>query len=60
MPLVDQSITYPYVVLEYVLVKVDNLLFLEDFLILDMVEDGKVPLLLGRPFLETGRALIDV
>ncbi|XP_022858988.1 uncharacterized protein LOC111379777 [Olea europaea var. sylvestris] len=31
-----------------------------DFLILDMEEDKDVPLILGRPFLATGRALIDV
>ncbi|MCI33997.1 hypothetical protein A2U01_0055215, partial [Trifolium medium] len=30
------------------------------FVILDMEEDAEVPLLLGRPFLATGRALIDV
>ncbi|KAL2542521.1 Uncharacterized protein Adt_03499 [Abeliophyllum distichum] len=33
---------------------------LADFIILDMEEDKDVPLFLGRPFLATSRALIDV
>jgi hypothetical protein len=43
-----------------VLVKVNDLFFPADFVILDMNEDSEIPLLLGRPFLATGRALIDV
>ncbi|XP_050914858.1 uncharacterized protein LOC127129774 [Lathyrus oleraceus] len=58
--IVDRSITYPYGVLEDVLVKVDNYLFPTDFIILDMPKDTETPLLLGRPFLATSRALIDV
>ena len=46
--------------LEDVLVKVDKFIFLVDFIVLDMEEDRNVPLILGRPFLTTGRALIDV
>ena len=34
--------------------------FPADFIILDMEEDSQVPLLLGRPFLATGAALIDM
>ena len=34
--------------------------FLMDFVILDMEEDWDIPLILGRPFLATGRALIGV
>ncbi|CAJ2662794.1 unnamed protein product [Trifolium pratense] len=60
LTLADRSVTYPYGVLEDVLVKVNDLLFPADFVILDMDEDSEVPLLLGRPFLATGRALIDV
>ena len=47
-------------ILEDVLVKVDNFIFLVDFIILDMEEDHEVPLILGRPFLATSRALINV
>jgi hypothetical protein len=43
-----------------VLVKVNELVFPADFVILDMAEDDDMPLILGRPFLATGRALIDV
>ena len=47
-------------VLEDVLVKVNELVFPADFVILDMVEDEDIPLILGRPFLAIGRAPIDV
>lgn len=40
--------------------RVDDLLFLIDFVILDTPKDAETPLLLGRPFLATGRALTDV
>ena len=43
-----------------VLVKVDKFIFPTDFIILDIEEDREVPIILGRPFLATGRALIDV
>ena len=56
----DRSVTYPYGVWKDVLVKVDDLLFPIDFIILDMPEDVETPLLLGRPFLAIRRALIDV
>ena len=42
------------------LVKVDKFIFPVDFVVLDMEEDQQVPLILGRPFLATARALIDV
>ncbi|XP_075492383.1 uncharacterized protein LOC142530434 [Primulina tabacum] len=59
-PLADRSLTYPHGIVEDALVKVDKFIFLADFLILDMEEDHDAPLIFGRPFLETGRALIDV
>ena len=40
--------------------KVDKFIFPTDFIILDMQEDKEVPIILGRPFLATGRAMIDV
>jgi hypothetical protein len=58
--LADRSISHPFGVLEDVLVKVNELVFPADFVILDMAEDEDMPLILGRPFLATGRALIDV
>ena len=47
-------------VLEDVLIKVGKSIFLVDFVVMNMEEDTQVPLLLGRPFLATGAALIDV
>ena len=47
-------------VLEDVLVKVGKFIFLVDFMVMKMEEDNQVPLLLGRPFLATGAAFIDV
>ena len=52
--------TYPRGVIEDVLVKVDKFIFLVDFVLLDMEEDREISLILGRPFLAMGRALINV
>ena len=46
--------------IEDVLVKVDKFIFPTDFIVLDMEEDKEIPIILGRPFLTTGRAIIDV
>ena len=56
----DRTMVKPERVIEDVLVKVGKFIFSVDFIILDMEEDLKVPLLLGRPFLATGAALIDM
>ncbi|XP_075515828.1 uncharacterized protein LOC142550635 [Primulina tabacum] len=60
LQLADRSLTYPRGKVEDVLVKVDKFIFPTDFVILDMEEDHDAPLIFGRPFLATGRALIDV
>ncbi|GAU38093.1 hypothetical protein TSUD_318870 [Trifolium subterraneum] len=60
LSLADRSITHPYGILQNVLVRCAEFVFPADFVILDMEEDAEVPLLLGRPFLATGRTLIDV
>ncbi|XP_073129373.1 uncharacterized protein [Henckelia pumila] len=60
LQLADRSLTYPRGVVEDVLVKIDKFIFPADFVVLDMEEDQNVPLILGRPFLATRRALIDV
>ena len=51
---------HPQGVIEDVLVKVDKFIFPTDFIVLDMEEDKEIPIILGRPFLATGRAMIDV
>ncbi|XP_073154074.1 uncharacterized protein [Henckelia pumila] len=60
LQLADRSIKYPRGIIEDVLVKVDKFIFPVDFVVLDMEEDLDIPLILGRPFLATGKALIDV
>ena len=60
LQLADRSITYPRGIVEDVLVKVDKFIFPVDFIVLDIEEDHEVPLILGRSFLATGRAMIDV
>ncbi|GKV13738.1 hypothetical protein SLEP1_g24722 [Rubroshorea leprosula] len=60
LQLADRSIKYPRGVVDDVLVKVDKFIFPVDFIVLDMKEDFEMPLILGRPFLATGKALIDV
>ena len=42
------------------LVRVDKLILLADFLVVDMEEDRVIPIILGRPFLATKSTLIDV
>ena len=56
----DKSIEYLVGIAENVPVKVDKFVFLVDFVILDMAEERKVPLILGRPFLSTADAIIHV
>ncbi|GKE11539.1 hypothetical protein Tco_1415090 [Tanacetum coccineum] len=58
--LADRTIKYPKRIAENVLVGIGKFVFLVDFIILDMPEDIKVSLILGRPFLSTARAKIDV
>ncbi|XP_073056895.1 uncharacterized protein [Primulina eburnea] len=60
LQLADRSLTYPRGIVEDVLVKVDKFIFPADFVILDMEEDQETPLIFGRPFLATGKTLIDV
>ena len=58
--MVDRSMAKPEGVLEDVLVQVGKFILHVDFVVIKMEEDTQVPLLLGRPFLVTGVALIDV
>ena len=57
LQMADRTLEKPEGIIEDVLVKVGNFVFPADFIILDMEEDS---LLLGRPFLATGAALIDM
>ncbi|XP_019260071.1 PREDICTED: uncharacterized protein LOC109238092 [Nicotiana attenuata] len=56
----DQSTKKPKGIIENVLMRVDKLVFPIDFTVLEMKECPDEPINLGRPFLATGRAIIDV
>jgi len=56
--LVDRSIAYPKGIIEDVLVKIDKFIFPIDFVVMEMEKDEEVPIILGRPFLATGKSLI--
>nr|GEX34098.1 DNA-directed DNA polymerase [Tanacetum cinerariifolium] len=60
LELADRSITHPKGVAEDVFIKVGKFHFPTDFVVVDFEADPRVPLILGRSFLRTGRALIDV
>ncbi|GKC88481.1 reverse transcriptase domain-containing protein [Tanacetum coccineum] len=60
LELADRTISKPTGVAENVFVKVGKFYFLANFVVLDFIADPRVPLILGRPFLRTAHALIDV
>nr|GFC84498.1 reverse transcriptase domain-containing protein [Tanacetum cinerariifolium] len=60
LELADRTISKHTGVAENVFVKVGKIYFPVDFVILDFVADPRIHLILGRPFLSTAHALIDV
>ncbi|XP_022151321.1 uncharacterized protein LOC111019284 [Momordica charantia] len=60
LQLASRSITHPEGQIQDVLVEVDKFTFPTDFIILDYDANKEVPIINGRPFLATGRALVDV
>ena len=60
LQLVDRLLKHPRGVIEDVIVKVDKFIFPSDFIVLDMEENKEIPIILGRPFLATSKAMIDV
>nr|GEV27811.1 reverse transcriptase domain-containing protein [Tanacetum cinerariifolium] len=60
LELADRSISRSVGVVEDVFVKVGTFHFPADFVVVDFDADPRVPLIFGRSFLKTGRALIDV
>ncbi|XP_049365299.1 uncharacterized protein LOC125830142 [Solanum verrucosum] len=56
----DHFIKHPIDILYYILVKVDRFKFPANFVILDCEIDTEGPIILVRPFLATGKALVDV
>nr|GEY71545.1 reverse transcriptase domain-containing protein [Tanacetum cinerariifolium] len=60
LELVDCSISCPVGFAKDVFVKIGTFHFMADFVVVDFDADPRVPLILGRSFLKTGRALIGV
>ncbi|GKA99984.1 reverse transcriptase domain-containing protein [Tanacetum coccineum] len=60
LELVDRSITQPIGIAKDIYLKVGKFKFPAGFVVVDFNVDPRVPLILGRSFLNTGRALIDV
>ncbi|XP_057994962.1 uncharacterized protein LOC110658808 [Hevea brasiliensis] len=56
----NRSIKYPVRILENVPLKVGKFFILMDCVVLEMEEDIHIPIILGRPFLATSSAIIDV
>nr|GEW04329.1 reverse transcriptase domain-containing protein [Tanacetum cinerariifolium] len=60
LKLADRIISKPTGVAENIFVKVGKFYFPADFVVLDFIADPRVPLILGRPFLSTAHAIINV
>ncbi|GJU45619.1 reverse transcriptase domain-containing protein [Tanacetum coccineum] len=60
LELANRAIYTPTRIARDVFVPVEKFTFPADFVIVDYKSDPRVPLILGRPFLRTARALIDV
>ena len=60
LQMADITLAQPKGILEDVLIKVEKFIFPVYFVVIDIEEHKQVPLLLGRPFLATREALIDV
>ena len=60
LKMVEKTLAHPEGILEDVMIKVGNFVFPVDFVFINIEEDKQIPLLLGRPFVTTITALIDV
>ncbi|XP_019261428.1 PREDICTED: uncharacterized protein LOC109239332 [Nicotiana attenuata] len=60
LQLADQITIIREGIVEDVLVRMEHFVFLVDFIVVNMEENREVPLILGRTFLATGRAILDI
>ncbi|XP_070039924.1 uncharacterized protein [Nicotiana tomentosiformis] len=60
LQMMDRTMKKPLGIIDDVLVRVDKFILPADFVILDCEVDYEVPIILGRPFLATRKALVDV
>ena len=58
--LADSTIQYPKEIAKNVLVRVRDSFVLANFVVMDIEGDLRIELILGRPFLRSARARIDV
>jgi hypothetical protein len=58
LQLVDQSLCYPKGVLEDAIIRVEQSYVPIDFVVLEIGGDERAPIILGRPFLSTVKAII--
>ncbi|XP_025640214.1 uncharacterized protein [Arachis hypogaea] len=58
--LIDRTFKFPHGVVEDLLLKVGEFIFPVDFVVLDMEEESNASIILGRPFLATAGAIINV
>ncbi|GJY62236.1 zinc knuckle CX2CX4HX4C containing protein [Tanacetum coccineum] len=56
----DNTKCVPKGIVENLLIKIDKFIFSVDFVILDMVEDIRMPIILGRPLLATAHAQVNI
>ncbi|XP_074366664.1 UBA domain-containing protein Mud1-like [Apium graveolens] len=60
LQLVDRTVKYPLGVLEDVPLKVGKFYVPCDFVVMEVEEYANIPIILGRPFLATAGAIIDI
>ncbi|XP_070056555.1 uncharacterized protein [Nicotiana tomentosiformis] len=60
LQIADRTMKRPLGIIDDVLVCVDKFILSADFVIFDCEVDYEVPIILGRPFLSTGKALVNV
>ncbi|GKA55445.1 reverse transcriptase domain-containing protein [Tanacetum coccineum] len=60
LALANRSVTHLMGIAKDVVVRVDGFTFLADFVVVNFEPDPRVPIILGRPFLRTAKALIDL
>ncbi|XP_019229595.1 PREDICTED: uncharacterized protein LOC109210607 [Nicotiana attenuata] len=60
LQLADHTAIIPEGIVEDVLVRADKFVFHVNFIVVNMEENREVPLILGRSFLSTGRAILDI
>ncbi|KAJ9557353.1 hypothetical protein OSB04_011967 [Centaurea solstitialis] len=56
---VNRNLTKPIGVAEIIPVKIERFLFHTDFVVMDIPADAMIPLIFGRPFLNTAEAIVN-